>query len=113
MRVPVGRTLWEKAIAKAMQSFFAARYPTSLRPRQVAPVLLVLGMAASIIVGAFWSPAFLVPLIYAGLLLVVGAAAIPSAGVASFGVPLALLTMHLAWGTGFLFGHTDIAESAH
>ncbi len=96
-----------------MQSFFAARCPNSLRPRQGAPVLLVLGMAASIIAGAFWSPAFLVPLIYAGLLLVVGAAALPSAGVASFGVTLALLTMHLVWGTGFLFGHTEVAESAH
>ena len=87
--------------------FFAARYPNSLRPRQVAPVLLVLGMAASTIVGAFWSPAFLIPLLYAVLLLIAGAVAVPSSGAASLGVPPALLTIHLAWGTGFLFGHTN------
>ena len=86
--------------------FFAARYPNALRPRQLAPGLLVLGISTSMVVGAFWSPAFLIPLMYAALLLIAGASAVPSSGAAALGVPPALLTMHLAWGTGFLIGHT-------
>lgn len=80
-----------------------AKHPRSLRPRQLAPPLAVLGLAASI-VGGLKNPSFLiVPLLYVAALL--GAAAwlvVRRRDPALLLVAPSLAVMHLAWGMGFI-----------
>jgi len=81
----------------------ARLHPGTLRPRQLAaPVLVLLGVTA-LLAGVFIS--WLVPVIagscYLGVLLGAGVAADLRRGPA---VALALATMHLCWGVGFLLG---------
>ena len=83
---------------------FARRYSRSLRWRQMAPPVLVIAIAASIVVGIWWPPTWVIPAGYLAVLLAVGLAHIPRLGVAAFGIPLALGTMHFSWGLGFLTG---------
>jgi glycosyltransferase involved in cell wall biosynthesis len=84
---------------------FARRHPTSLRARQVAPVVLVVTIVASFIAAIVWPVALLLPAAYLALLAGTAVASIPSTGLAAIGVAPALMVMHLAWGTGFLLGH--------
>ncbi len=79
-------------------------HPASLRARQLAPPLLVLGLAASIAlgsIGALWA-AIALPLAYL-LTIAIGAAAlgIRRRDSAAILVPLVLATIHLCWGVGF------------
>lgn len=73
------------------------------RMRQILPVLAVIGIALSLVLGPFWPPALLIVSLYA--LLVMG---VSLAGVAALqslcGLVAgpAMATMHLAWGLGFL-----------
>lgn len=79
-------------------------HPSSVRARQLAPVLMVGGVVASLGVGAvagwWWLPALAVAG-YVALLLVGGALADLSRTVPVAG---ALATMHWAWAIGFLRG---------
>ena len=84
------------------------RHPASLRPRQLAAPLLVLGLATSALLalaGAPWKAAAALPLAYL-LVLTVGALAILLRRRASVVLllPVVLATMHLSWGIGFFFG---------
>jgi glycosyltransferase involved in cell wall biosynthesis len=83
---------------------FARRNPGSLRWRQMAPPLLVVGLASSVLAALWWPSALVIPAGYAVALLGVGLAHIPSLGVVASGMPPALATMHLSWGLGFLTG---------
>ena len=81
------------------------RHPASLRGRQLAAPLLVLGLAASL-VAALAGRAVLGAALPAAWLLAVAAGS-ASAGIrrrepAAVLAPLALMTMHLSWGAGFL-----------
>ncbi len=77
---------------------FARSHPASLRWRQLAAPLLMLLLLAALIVSV-WAPlALLLPLGYLVGLLVVGLSSRAGAG----RVALALATMHLSWGWGFL-----------
>jgi succinoglycan biosynthesis protein ExoA len=92
----------------------ARRHPGSLRARQLAAPILVAGLAAAavvalvgIVLGA--PPSALAPLGLAvggyGSLLITGTLlAGPAARRRRLPVALALATMHLAWGAGFLLG---------
>jgi glycosyltransferase involved in cell wall biosynthesis len=83
---------------------FSRTHAGAMRPRQWAPPLLVLGLAASLI-GSIWVSWLLwVPAAYVAALILVGVSAVPSAGPAAVAVPVALATMHLSWGIGFLIG---------
>ena len=87
------------------KSVMLRRHPGSLRGRQLAAPLLVLGLAASLAAALAGRAAFGAALPAAWLLaLAAGSAA---AGVrrrepAAVLAPLALVTMHLSWGAGFL-----------
>ena len=94
-----------------------ARHPRSLRARQLAPPLLVAGLAAS---GALAAAAGLapaprvealavsagaVPVVYAAVLLGASAAiGLRSRRLEALLVPAVAAIMHLAWGAGFLAG---------
>ena len=78
-----------------------SRSPRSVRPRQLAAPALVLGLIGSGIAGAFGSPAAVVlPAVYATAVVV---SAVRPRGASRHRVALAFVTMHLAWGAGFLF----------
>ena len=78
------------------------RHPQSLRARQVAAPGLVFGLVVSlvlVIVGSWLG--LVLPAAYG--VTVVGFAA-RSGGAPKLQVAFAFVTMHLAWGAGFLFG---------
>lgn len=83
-----------------------ARHPGSLRWRQLMPPLLVVGLAGSaFLIPVDGRPAVVVPGVYVATTL--GAAiydGIRTRRPAAALEPLALWTMHLAWGTGFIGG---------
>ncbi len=81
---------------------FARRHPGSLRWRQLAPPILVVSLVVSLVGGLWLPPLYLLPLAYLAALLVIGVGSIPGHGTSAFGIPLALATMHLSWGLGFL-----------
>ena len=85
---------------------FSRRHPGSLRWRQLAPPLTVAALVLSLFVAIWWRPAVLVPVTYVLALIVIGLAQFPRIGTPALGVPLALATMHLAWGSGFLIGRS-------
>lgn len=86
-----------------------ARNPSALRWRQLAPIGLVLGLAASTVV-AVTGPRALAPLVPAlyGAFIIGGAMveAVRRRSAAALLLPAVLPTMHLGWGLGFLFGST-------
>jgi succinoglycan biosynthesis protein ExoA len=90
----------------AYRRLTARRHPRSLAPRQLAAPAVVLGLAGAASVSLLARdprPAALVTAAYAGLL---GGAAVASAEEPSEapGIAVALGTMHLSWGVGFLGG---------
>jgi glycosyltransferase involved in cell wall biosynthesis len=85
------------------------RYPSSIRWRQALPPLFLLGMLCMAVGALFWMPALRALVLVACLYLVAVLAAGIAMGVRArdglliVGSPLALATMHLAWGSGFLW----------
>lgn len=86
------------------------RYPGTLRYRQALPPLFVLGLLTLLLVGLFWWPPIALFLVVFGLYLLVLLVLALSVAVRKqdilmlVGVPLAVATMHFAWGIGFLSG---------
>jgi glycosyltransferase involved in cell wall biosynthesis len=85
------------------------RYPKTLRWRQALPPVFVLGTTGLLIMSLFWSWSLYLLLgilmIYLVMLFI---GAIPAAWKNKdarllIGIPLAITTMHWAWGTGFLW----------
>jgi succinoglycan biosynthesis protein ExoA len=85
------------------KKLFARRHPGSLRWRQLAPPLLVIGLLISLLTAFVWSWALAVPGLYLASV-VVGTITMPSRLHANPGTIPALATMHLSWGLGFLTG---------
>ena len=88
---------WKRVVAR--------RHPASVLPRHLASPLLLLGLAATPVLAVaspIWAVAA-VPLTYA-LTLTLGSLAvgIRRRSYAALLLPLALATMHLSWGIGFL-----------
>lgn len=86
-----------------------AMHPGSLRWRQVVPPAFVVGLGASAALAAVRSPlAWLVPGTYLVLVSATGVArAVTTRDPAALLMPAALVTMHVAWGAGFLRGPPD------
>lgn len=84
----------------------AREHPGSLRLRQVAAPALVLGLASTGALAAALGSAWLFVVPAAGYLLAVLLAGLAAARrpVAAVLVAVALVVMHLSWGTGFLLG---------
>ena len=86
--------------------WFARSNRGALRPRQLAPPLLVLALAVSLGAAPVSPWSLLIPGVYLLGLVVAGLATVQTTGIAASGVPIALLTMHISWGLGFLAGQT-------
>lgn len=81
-------------------------HPDSVRPRQLAPVALVLGLVVTAALGPTlgWMP---LGAVGAGYLAVLVAASTVGAGAPTrVRLGLVALTMHVAWASGFLFGRS-------
>ncbi|MDA8370082.1 MAG: glycosyltransferase family 2 protein [Nocardiopsaceae bacterium] len=86
---------WRRVVARQHKGTINLRY--------LAPPLAVLAILAGLVGGFFFWPAWLVPGAYAAAVL---AASLPLGRGASLKtglfIPVALATMHMAWGVGFL-----------
>ena len=86
------------------------RYPQTIRWRQIIPPLFVLALLSSGILALAWSPArwllaiivlpYAMIITIAGIQMSINQKDIPL----SIGVPLAIATIHLSWGTALLWG---------
>jgi glycosyltransferase involved in cell wall biosynthesis len=101
----LARQYWRYGYWKARM---LARYPHTLRWRQLLPPLFVLSILLFIVLPAFYPPAVWPVVVELGLyLLVLLAAGVQVAWKKRelsliFGIPLAIATMHLSWGAAFL-----------
>ncbi|MDH3189470.1 MAG: glycosyltransferase family 2 protein [Acidimicrobiia bacterium] len=99
------RELWSQYFQYgAAKRQFARHHARSLRARQLAPPVLVLSLIISLLVAPFWTWSLLAP---AGYVLALASGVVVKTSAsdgASVGTILALTSMHLAWGLGFLFG---------
>ena len=85
-----------------------AQHPGSLRWRQAVPPMATAALAISVLAGAWWRPALLVPVSYAAA--VVAASVAAGHSLDSKARLLAVFpTMHLSWGAGFLVGGAGTA----
>jgi succinoglycan biosynthesis protein ExoA len=82
---------------------FNRKHPGSLRWRQLAAPILTVTVAAGLIGAIWWRALLVIPATYLIGLLVAGIAS----GRPSMRVSLALATMHLSWGIGFLLDRKD------
>jgi hypothetical protein len=83
------------------------RYPQTIRWRQALPPLFVFGILMLLLLAAFWQIArWLFILVVALYLFILLAGSIPEVVkqknlLLLIGIPLAIMTMHFSWGTGF------------
>jgi succinoglycan biosynthesis protein ExoA len=83
------------------------RFPNTLRWRQALPPLFVLGILMLLLLATFWTFAFYALIAVAGIyLLALITASVPEALKQKDlllipGIPLAIMTMHFSWGSGF------------
>lgn len=105
-RDSVGK-LWRQYFAYGRWKWVVVRrHPESLRWRQVAAPLLVTGLAASALVAPFvWRVAVGLPGVYLATTLATGVVdSFRRKDPAVLGSPVALWTMHIGWGLGFIVG---------
>lgn len=85
------------------------RYPGTLRWRQALPPLFVSGVLMLLLLSGFWLPARIllggVLSLYLGILILgsLQPAFRQKSLLLVIGIPLAILTMHFSWGSGFLW----------
>ncbi len=83
------------------------RFPNTLRWRQALPPLFVLWILMLLLISIFWLPALwvlLTTLVFYCLILIAGSVdqvMKHKTGSLFFGIPIAIITMHLSWGVGF------------
>lgn len=101
----LARQYWRYGYWKARM---VRRYPGSIKPRQLMPPVFVAGLFFLLCGGVVFPPVFFgllaIILLYLSIIMV---ASLPEAGGRKdpsliAGIPLAILTMHITWGSGFL-----------
>lgn len=83
------------------------RHPRSLRPRQLAPPLLVLGLVTSVALGPRWFTATAASYVIGTG--VAGARAAAADGASRWRAALVPAAVHLSWGSGLLSGIAAVA----
>ena len=85
------------------------RYPETLRWRQALPPLFVAGILMLLLLSTFWVFAriLLAAVLLTYLIILAGGSILPAVKRKNFllaaGIPIAIMTMHFAWGSGFLW----------
>ena len=82
-------------------------HPQSARTRQLIPPVFVIALVISAVLLAtpLWALGLVVPAVYAlALVAATVSQLLKTRDSAAFGVPLAITTMHVSWGLGFLRG---------
>lgn len=102
------RSLWHQYFGYGSWKRKVIRiHPGSTKLRQLAPPLFIIAMVVSALLLLTPWPhlGWIVPLLYLGLL-ALGTVAqfVHTRDSAALGMPLAVVTMHVAWGLGFLLG---------
>jgi glycosyltransferase involved in cell wall biosynthesis len=83
------------------------KFPKTIRWRQALPPLFVLGILMLLLLALFWKAAQIILIVVLALyLLILASGAIPEALkkrdlILIPGIPLAIMTMHFSWGSGF------------
>ena len=85
------------------------RYPDTLRWRQALPPVFVSGILMLLLLSIFWNFARIIlsviVLLYLGIL--AGGSLLPAVRrknlLLAAGIPIAIMTMHISWGSGFLW----------
>ena len=94
---------WRRVVAR--------RHRGTANPRYLAAPVMVAGTVAATVLGAWWRPALVVPAGYAAAVAAGGwAVARGEEPRVRARVPLAMATMHWAWGVGFLTSPASLAE---
>jgi succinoglycan biosynthesis protein ExoA len=97
---------WRRQVIRA--------HPGSINFRYLAPPLALLGVVAGLVISTFASPWTLtVPAAY--LLLTVAGSLVIGRGLpigARLVLPIVIVTMHMAWGAGFLSSWRSVAENS-
>lgn len=97
------RDLWRQYFQYgAAKRQFSRIHPGRLRPRQLAAPALVITLVGSLAAGVVWPGALLVPTAY--LLGLMFGSALITLSRETLGIAAALVTMHVAWGSGFWVG---------
>lgn len=105
--VSLARQYWRYGYWKAKM---VKRYPGSIKPRQLMPPVFVAGLTILLAAGLVFLPAFYgllaIILLYLGIIMI---ASVPEAASRKdisliVSIPLAIMTMHFIWGSGFLAG---------
>lgn len=82
------------------------KHGQKLKPRQAAPILALIGSLTGLVGGAFFWPAFALPLGYLGILAIASVAvAIRHKSACGLYAGLAAGIMHIAWAAGYLWQH--------
>jgi succinoglycan biosynthesis protein ExoA len=79
-----------------------AMYPRSMKPRQMIPPVVTAAVVAGVGVGVWWRPALLAPVGYALGVVAAAIQIVRRPFSEMLRVAVALPTMHLSWGAGFL-----------
>ena len=90
------------------------RYPASIKPRQLLPPLFVLGLLLLLVTGLIFSPLLAgLPAVFLLYLCIITVASFPEmkkrkdASLIA-GMPLAIMTMHFSWGSGFIASYLGL-----
>jgi len=101
----LGRQYWRYGFWKAKM---VRRYPGSIKPRQLMPPMFVAGLVLMVLAELVFAPIFYgllaIFLLYVGIIVI---ASLPEAASRKdpsliVSIPLAIMTMHFTWGSGFL-----------
>ena len=98
------RGLWKQMYRYGYwRRFTQLKHPGSVPLRVLAPPALIaaLALSAALMPTAARPAALAVPALYAAFIAAAGILAVRRAGVSAIAVPLALLTMHMAYGAGW------------
>ena len=93
------------------------RYPDTLRWRQALPPVFVSGILMLLLLSTFWKLAriLLVIVLSSYLVILAGGSILPAIRKKNpllvVGIPIAILTMHFSWGSGFLWNMVKIISS--
>jgi len=94
---------WRRVVANHHEGTISARY--------LAPPIMVVATSVAAVLGVFFWPAWVVPVVYLGVIVVGGVAISPGEPIRTrLTTPLVLGVMHWCWGIGFITSPRALAR---